>query len=455
MSCTGAIRCGRFWLSWSGRGGRSVWSWSALARSEVAEQLQAICGSCRRRRRDRADLRRAARATRSSRRSCSRRRTRAAGELPGSLREALLLRVERLSELTREVLRVAAVVGRSVDHRLLASVVGVAEARVAWRASRGDRPSRAGAERGRDGVRVSPCAAARGDLRRHAGRRAAAASSARSPRRSPRTANTPGRGRRPSWPTTGTRPATQLAALAASVRGGDRGRARCTPTTRRSGTSSERWRCGTSVEAPRGRGRDRPDRAAAARVRARGVRRGRRTRRSRLPSRPARTSTSAPSRCGRRPRRRGSAARCTTPAVACDAVAHLAEARRLVPRDPPSLDYAEALAAEGRVLMLIGRMAEARDRLEEAIPIAELLGARAVQASALNSLAIVYANVGRARAIDRCRPRGPADRARRSGRPARSCARTSTAARRSTTRAGSRRRSRSGWRESAWPNGWG
>src|SRR5579871_223599 len=50
------------------------------------------------------------------------------GELPGSLREALLLRVERLSLTTREVLRAAAVVGRSVDHRLLADVTGAAEA---------------------------------------------------------------------------------------------------------------------------------------------------------------------------------------------------------------------------------------------------------------------------------------------------------------------------------------
>jgi predicted ATPase len=49
------------------------------------------------------------------------------GELPVSLRQALLLRVERVSEVTREVLRVAAVVGRSVDHRLLADVVGVGE----------------------------------------------------------------------------------------------------------------------------------------------------------------------------------------------------------------------------------------------------------------------------------------------------------------------------------------
>lgn len=77
-----------------------------------------------------------------------------------------------------------------------------------------------------------------------------------------------------------------------------------------------------------------------------------------------------------------------------DAIAHLAEARRLVPRDPPTIAYAEALAAEGRVLMLVGRMAEARDCLEAAIPIAELLGARAVQASVLNSLAIVYADAG-------------------------------------------------------------
>jgi predicted ATPase len=49
------------------------------------------------------------------------------GELPGSLREALLLRVERLSAATREVLRAAAVVGRSVDHRLLVEVMGVVE----------------------------------------------------------------------------------------------------------------------------------------------------------------------------------------------------------------------------------------------------------------------------------------------------------------------------------------
>lgn len=43
-------------------------------------------------------------------------------ELPASSREALLARVERLSDQAREVLGVAAVAGRTVDHRLLAAV---------------------------------------------------------------------------------------------------------------------------------------------------------------------------------------------------------------------------------------------------------------------------------------------------------------------------------------------
>jgi predicted ATPase len=52
------------------------------------------------------------------------------GELPSSLRETLLLRAERVSDLTRQVLRVAAVVGRSVDHRLLAGVAGLEESQL-------------------------------------------------------------------------------------------------------------------------------------------------------------------------------------------------------------------------------------------------------------------------------------------------------------------------------------
>ncbi|MBV8942709.1 MAG: AAA family ATPase, partial [Solirubrobacterales bacterium] len=52
------------------------------------------------------------------------------GELPGTLSEALLLRIERLSAPTQEVLRTAAVVGRSADHRLLGQVSSVGEAEV-------------------------------------------------------------------------------------------------------------------------------------------------------------------------------------------------------------------------------------------------------------------------------------------------------------------------------------
>ena len=77
-----------------------------------------------------------------------------------------------------------------------------------------------------------------------------------------------------------------------------------------------------------------------------------------------------------------------------DALEHLASARRLVPREPPSLEYAEVLAAEGQVLMLNDRCREAREQLEEAVALARELEARVVEASALNSLAAVYSALG-------------------------------------------------------------
>lgn len=77
-----------------------------------------------------------------------------------------------------------------------------------------------------------------------------------------------------------------------------------------------------------------------------------------------------------------------------DAIGHLAEARRLVPAHPPSVQRAEALAEEGRALMLGARGREARGRLEEAQELATELSAPHVEASALNSLAIVYALSG-------------------------------------------------------------
>ena len=48
-------------------------------------------------------------------------------ELPSSLRDALLLRVGRLSEDSREVVGIAAVAGRSIDHRLLAAIAALSE----------------------------------------------------------------------------------------------------------------------------------------------------------------------------------------------------------------------------------------------------------------------------------------------------------------------------------------
>ena len=77
-----------------------------------------------------------------------------------------------------------------------------------------------------------------------------------------------------------------------------------------------------------------------------------------------------------------------------DAIEHLAAARELVPASPPSVDRADALAAEGRALMLVSRYGEARDRLEEALEIAASVGLPQVQASALNSLAIIYSEYG-------------------------------------------------------------
>jgi class 3 adenylate cyclase len=77
-----------------------------------------------------------------------------------------------------------------------------------------------------------------------------------------------------------------------------------------------------------------------------------------------------------------------------DAIEHLARARELVPVDPPSIERAEALAAEGRALLLTANYAEARERLEEARAMAAPLGSPAVEASVLNSLAAVYSSTG-------------------------------------------------------------
>ncbi len=313
------------------------------------------------------------------------------GELPGSLREALLLRVEQLSVLTREVLRVAAVVGRSVDHRLLASVVGVAEAGllVALREATDHHvlvPSVGGTAYVfrhallreaiyddtlvGDRLRLHRAIAQTLDAHReYAGARAATELAYH-------------------WLAAG----EQLAALAASaeaateaeaMHGYDEGFGHLK-------RALELW---DQVVVAQGElDFDRTDlllwasqladyagNAEEALALAEEARAGLDER-----AEPLRTAT-AERRVGRAMMYAGRAA---------DAVEHMAAARRLVPKDPPSLDYLEALSAEGRILMVNTRMSEARERLEEAIPLAEQLGALALHAASLSGLAIVYANVG-------------------------------------------------------------
>jgi DNA-binding CsgD family transcriptional regulator/tetratricopeptide (TPR) repeat protein len=83
-----------------------------------------------------------------------------------------------------------------------------------------------------------------------------------------------------------------------------------------------------------------------------------------------------------------------------DALAHLAEVLMLVPEQPPSAERARALASHARLLMLNGAFRDARAPLEEALGFAEGLGDHDVRASVLNSLAIVYDQLGdRQRAI--------------------------------------------------------
>jgi DNA-binding CsgD family transcriptional regulator/tetratricopeptide (TPR) repeat protein len=313
------------------------------------------------------------------------------GELPGSLREALLLRVERLAEFTQEVLRAAAVVGRSVDHRLLASVAGVAE------------PKLLGALREAvDHHVLVPRAGGVAYEFRHALLREAIYDDTligdrlRLHRTIAETLaahhDYAGTGAMAElayhWHAAGDAPA----ALAVSVPAVDEAE-RMHAYGEALGHVDRALALWDRVDAPREVvGCDRielllrgsllaewagdAERSLVLAEQARaGVDEG---------NEPLRAAA-AETRIGRAMHFAGRGA---------DAVEHLTAARRLVPTEPPSVQYAEALAAEGRVLMLSGRMLEAAERLEQAIPVAEFLDARAVKANALNSLAIVYAEAG-------------------------------------------------------------
>jgi len=295
------------------------------------------------------------------------------GELPVSLRQALLLRVERLSERTREILRVAAVVGRLVDHRLLAGAVGVGEAELlaALREATDNhvlmqdaggvayvfrhallreaiymdtligerlRLHRAIAE-ALDAHREFAVAGAAAELAHH-------------------------------WLAAG----EDRAALGACVEAADEAERMHAlgEAARHIDRALELWdRVQSPVEVA---GCDRVELLLRGSELAdfggdptHGLALAEQARAAIDEHADPLLAAAAEARIGRSLQFCGRGV---------EAVDHLAAARRLVPSEPPSVAYAQALAYEGRVLMLHERATEAQPRLEDALRIAELLGAR-------------------------------------------------------------------------------
>ena len=79
-----------------------------------------------------------------------------------------------------------------------------------------------------------------------------------------------------------------------------------------------------------------------------------------------------------------------------DALPAYRRAVELMPHDPPSEELALVLAAEGQALMLCDRTAESNSRCEEALAIARPLGAEAVEAHVLNTMSGNLSAVGEA-----------------------------------------------------------
>jgi DNA-binding CsgD family transcriptional regulator len=77
-----------------------------------------------------------------------------------------------------------------------------------------------------------------------------------------------------------------------------------------------------------------------------------------------------------------------------DALPEYRRAVDLMPEDPPSEERALVLAAEGQVLMLCNRHAESNDRCEQALTIARAVGAEAVEAHVLNTICGSLSTVG-------------------------------------------------------------
>ena len=86
-----------------------------------------------------------------------------------------------------------------------------------------------------------------------------------------------------------------------------------------------------------------------------------------------------------------------------EAIAHYEEAVRLVPAEPVSRERAQVLGAHAHVVMISGRMVEAVEFAEVALDMARRAGARDVEASVLNTLGPAYAAAGKPDPIDHVR----------------------------------------------------
>ena len=77
-----------------------------------------------------------------------------------------------------------------------------------------------------------------------------------------------------------------------------------------------------------------------------------------------------------------------------EALASYHEAVDLMPAEPESAELARVLSAHGQILMLRGRVRESRERCEQAVEVARSVGARAEEGHALNSLGVDISSLG-------------------------------------------------------------
>ena len=312
-------------------------------------------------------------------------------DLPGSLREALLLRVEALTPVTQDVLRPAAVVGRSVDHRLLGLISGIAEADLhASLREATEHHVLVLTDHGmayafrhallREAIYDDTLPGERLRLHRVIAEALAANSDLATAGAAAELAH--------HWYAAGELPA----ALDASLRAAEEAE-RMNAYSEAVGHTERALAIWDRVEAPEQiagktevelliRGAQAAEWAGDA---DRALALGERARREVDEKASPLLAAAAETRIGRA---LWSAGR------GDDAIEHLVEARRLVPADPPSVQRAEALADEAGSLMLTGRGREARGRIEEALELARTLKAPEVEAKALNTLAIVYGLFG-------------------------------------------------------------